>query len=85
MGIVWGYVADKFGIQRLALMGVVAMGASSLLLGRQDSLWQFYLYYAIFGTFGFGAILGPLFASIGFWFTKNAGLAIGIVAAGGGL
>ncbi len=85
LGLIWGFVADKFGSRRLAFMAIVAMTLSMWLLSRVETLWQFYLAYAVFGGFGFSALGGPLIANVGFWFRKNPGLAIGVTAAGGAL
>ncbi|MEH6524557.1 MAG: MFS transporter [Sneathiella sp.] len=78
-----GFIADKFGARRLALMGVLAMFVAMVLLSRMQTLWEFYLYYFLFGSLGFSAVGAPLMASVGQWFTDKRGLAIGVVAAGG--
>ncbi len=53
------------------------------MLSQQSALWQFYLFYFLFGAFGLGALSAPLYAAGGFWFSRNKGLAMGIMAAGG--
>jgi len=53
------------------------------MLSRTETLWQFYLSYFIFGGLGFSALFSPVMATVGFWFEKHKGLAIGLVAAGG--
>lgn len=78
-----GFIADRFGARRLALMGVVVMFIAMLLLSRMETLWEFYAYYFLFGALGFSAVGAPLMASVGQWFTDKRGLAIGVVAAGG--
>jgi len=81
-GIVWGFAADKFGSRPLVLMGATTLGVSLLVLSYQTSLWQFYFGYMLFGAFGHSAITGPLFSSVGHWFSRNAGLAMGVMASG---
>jgi len=82
-GLFWGYAADRAGTRPLALIAAVAMGAALILLGRQAALWQFYAFYFIFGALGHGALSAPLYAAGGFWFSRNKGLAIGLMATGG--
>jgi len=82
-GLFWGYVADRIGTRPLALIATVAMGSALILLSQQSSLWQFYAFYFIYGAFGLGALTAPLYAAGGFWFSKNKGLAMGLMAAGG--
>lgn len=81
-GILWGFVANKYGSRPLVLMGATTLGLSLLLLSYQTTLWQFYLGYMLFGAFGQSAITGPLFSSVGHWFSRNAGLAMGVMASG---
>ena len=81
-GIVWGFVADRVGARPLVLVGVVMLGVALMVLSQITELWQFYLGYALFGAFGLSAITGPLYASVGHWFSRNAGLAMGVMASG---
>jgi MFS family permease len=82
-GILWGYIADKYGTRWFGVVAAFAMSGSLFLLSKQSSLLQFYSFYFVFGAFGAGLATSPLFANVGFWFRKNPGLAIGITAAGG--
>lgn len=82
-GLFWGYAADRIGTRPLALIATVAMGGALILLSRQTALWQFYAFYFIFGALGHGALSAPLYAAGGFWFSRNKGLAMGLMAAGG--
>ena len=80
-GLLWGYIADRFGTRWLGLMGAVVMTVSLYLLSEQRSLYQFYAFYFLFGAFGNSAV-GLLFANVGFWFKRHPGLALGITASG---
>ncbi len=82
-GILWGYVADRFGARYFGFVGAVVMTAALLGLSQQDSLLEFYAFYFLFGAFGNAMLGSPLYADVGFWFEKNAGLALGVTAAGG--
>jgi MFS family permease len=82
-GILWGMAADRFPLRWLSLTGLLSMVAALLLLGQMTALWQFYLFYFLFGAFGHGALVGPLYAATGHWFRRNPGFAMGVMTAGG--
>ncbi|WP_417519886.1 MFS transporter [Minwuia sp.] len=82
-GILWGWLSDRRGGRRIALFGVIMMGLSYFALSQTGSLWYYYLLHFAFGALGNSAVSTPLFAAVGFWFTRNQGLAIGLMAAGG--
>ena len=83
MGIVMGDLADRFSARPLVLMGAIVLGASQLLLGQIQSLWQLYVIYGLLvGGLAISAFYVPLVANIGFWFERNKGLAIGITLGG---
>lgn len=81
-GICMGVLADRFGVRRVALSGVLVSAASLIVASQADHLWQFYAIFLIAGAFGGGAVFGPLIELVGRWFTTGAGLALGLVAAG---
>ena len=85
MGVAWGYVADRYGSERLIMAGVFAMVVSLLGLSHLTELWHFYAAYFLFGAVGFSTFMGPLFGNVGHWFKQNPGLALGIAAAGGAM
>lgn len=82
-GILWGYIADRFGAKYFGLVGAVVMTVALLGLSQQDSLLEFYAFYFLFGAFGNAMLGSPLYADVAFWFEENAGLALGLTAAGG--
>jgi MFS family permease len=82
-GILWGWLSDRKGGRNIALFGVVMMGISYFALSMTGSLWYYFLLHFAFGALGNSAVSTPLFAAVGFWFTRNQGLAIGLMAAGG--
>jgi MFS family permease len=82
-GILMGHFADRMPVRRIALAGAVVPAAALALLGRADSLTELYLYHALMGLFGVGAILAPLNSLAGLWLVRSPGLAIGILSAGG--
>lgn len=84
-GLFFGVIADRFGTLWIALVGAAGMGAAYLILSGQTSLAAFYAGHLLFGATGLAVISGPLLIGVGFWFGRNKGLAIGIVASGGGV
>jgi MFS family permease len=82
-GILWGFVADRFGTRWFGLVAAFVMSLSLVLLSGTQNIAQFYAFYFLFGAFGNAMLSSPLFANVGFWFRRNPGLALGITASGG--
>jgi MFS family permease len=84
-GILWGYVADRWGSRWFGVAAAIAMSTSLYLLSNQTNIFQFYAFYFVFGAFGNAMASTPLFANVGFWFRYNPGLALGLTASGGAI
>ena len=84
-GLGFGVLADRFGTRVIAAIAAVGMGAAYLLQSGQSTLTEYYLAHILFGATGLAVVSGPMLIGIGFWFGRNKGLAIGIVACGGGV
>ena len=82
-GIIWGYIADKYGTRLFGFFATFFMVSCLFFLSKQNNILHFYALYFCFGAFGNAVVGSPLYANVGFWFKKNPGLAIGITAAGG--
>ncbi len=82
-GVLWGFLADRNPTRRFALMGALATAVAMAMLSRTTAQWQYYLSYFVFGAFGHAALISPLWANIGQWFTHNKGLALGVALSGG--
>src|SRR5262245_8914806 len=82
-GIVMGHFADRMPIRRVVLCGALAPGIAFLLLAGLRSTAELYLYHALLGLLGLGAIMAPLNSLAALWMPRRPGLAIGIVSAGG--
>ena len=81
-----GWVIDRFGPRIVSLVGITLFSAGFICLGRMDSLWTFYLTYALLVAPGaHGTALAPYAAAAARWFVKRRALAIGTVSAGGAL
>ena len=61
------------------------MAGGLLLLSRQSNLFKLQLLYLLIGALGLGCLYSPVLATVGLWFEKRRGLALGIVTAGGTL
>jgi len=83
--IATGWLADRYGARKIMVFCGFMMGAGFLLSSRVTSLWQFFLTYAVIEAIGMSGIFGIGTALVSRWFTKNRGIALGIVASGSGL
>ncbi|MCH8106628.1 MAG: MFS transporter [Proteobacteria bacterium] len=69
--ILMGFAADRFGVRRVAFLGIVVTGVTSLAASLANDLWQLYALFFIAGVLGGGAISAPLMALVGSWFTRG--------------
>jgi MFS family permease len=84
-GVVMGHFADRLPIRRVVLCGALVPGIAFMLLSRLHGTHELYLYHALLGVFGIGALLAPLNSLAASWMPHKPGLAIGVVSAGGAL
>ncbi|MGD1119467.1 MAG: MFS transporter [Dehalococcoidales bacterium] len=80
-----GWLADKYGAARIMAFCGVMLGLGLGLSSRVNTLWQFYLTYGVIEAIGLSGTFGIGTAMVARWFTKNRGLALGIVSTGSGL
>jgi len=80
--LIMGFATEKYGVRPITLMGITCAGLATLAASRATGLWQLYALFFIAGAFGGGALSAPLTALVGNWFSKGAGLAIGLLSAG---
>jgi MFS family permease len=80
-GIVMGRLADKFGVVRPLLIGVIALVAGYLLSAFAANIWQFALAQGLLG-FGASGSFGPLMTDISHWFEKRRGIAVALASCG---
>jgi MFS family permease len=80
-----GWLADRYGGRKVMVFCGIMMGAGYLLSSRIENLWQFFLSYGLIEAIGMSGIFGIGTALVTRWFTKNRGLALGIMASGSGL
>jgi MFS family permease len=84
-GIVCGSVTDRINTRAIAVLGAAVMAAGLMLLSRQDDLAVIQRIYLAIGVFGFACLYSPLIATVGLWFERGRGVAVGILTAGGAL
>ena len=84
-GIAMGYLSDRFSPRPVAIFGILCLGTSLFLLSTLSELWQFYLYCSFLGGLGASTFDAPLLASVGNWFSRSKGLALGMCYAIRGL
>lgn len=80
-----GKLIAKFDARQIVVAAIIFQGGSFALFGLMSSVWGWYLLaipLAMGGTLT-GVIIGPVL--INMWFRKRNGLALGVLAASGGL
>ncbi len=80
---VFGWLADKYGVRRVALLSLVAFVlAFSSFYFTQKSLAVFYGFWVLVGLVGIGSTPVTWSRGISLWFAKNRGLALGVMLLG---
>lgn len=82
-----GFLHDRFGPRRVALLGAVLWGAGSILAGSGIAslgLWWLYLSYGAIGGIGCGIMYVVPGATVTKWFPEERGLANGVILCGFG-
>lgn len=82
-GVAAGWWADRVSTRSAVLFGTFVLGGSLVALALMRSRLEFYILYGvILGGFALSTYLAPLVTSIGFWFSKNRGLATSLTLVG---
>lgn len=80
-----GWLADKYGANKVMAFCGIMMGLGMALSSLVTSLWQLFLTFALVEAIGLSGTFGIATAVTSRWFTHNRGLALGIVSSGTGL
>jgi MFS family permease len=81
-GILMGWLADRIGIRRIAMLGATAM-AAGLVLSSQGTVWALYVGHGLLiGFLGNGALYAPLMVYVSRWFDRRRGTALALIASG---
>lgn len=84
-GSVTGRLADRYGPGRVLAAGGALIGAGLLLSSLATSIWHVYVAYGLALGLGVACAFVPSVATVGQWFERRRGLAIGLAAAGTGI
>jgi MFS family permease len=78
-----GILVDRFGPKRIMVGGLALLGVSLVPISFASSLWQIYVFYGLFTSFGLAAA-SPVISTaiVGRWFTARRGLAMSIASSG---
>ena len=80
-----GWMVDRYGAREVLLFGALITGFGFLWLTLMQNLWSFYASYVVIGL-GMTAIgPGPATQVVSNWFTKQRGLAVGMMSTGIGV
>ena len=80
-----GWLADKYGSIKISVFCSIMLGLGLVLTSQVTELWQLFLTYALVEAIGLSGTFGITTAVASRWFTRNRGLALGIVSSGVGL
>ncbi|MFL2932294.1 MAG: MFS transporter [bacterium] len=83
--ILTGELSDRYGAQKIILIGMLLSGLSLFLASTLHSIWEFYFYIGVLAGLSRSALNTPIFAYIQKTFDYKRGLATGIAGSGGGL
>ena len=79
---IYGTILMRTGVRILMLIGSLVAGVSFIYIARVETLWEFYLFYALLfignGAYG-GIVAGSV---VNNWFVDKRGKAIGLATAG---
>ncbi len=81
-GVLWGWLADRWGARPVIVATGLMMGLGVFLSGTVQALWQLYIFYGVIAGAGLGGMVGPISALVARWFDRRRGLAIAISYAG---
>ena len=83
---VFGRMADRFGVRRVAILSLLAFGLTFAAFGlTPNSLPIFYGLWFILGLIGIGSTPVTWSRAVNMWFVSNRGLALGIMLVGTGV
>jgi MFS family permease len=80
-----GWLADRYGATKILAFCGLMIGLGLVLSSRVNSLWQFFVTYALIESIGLSGTFGIVTTLTSRWFIKNRGLALGLVSSGVGL
>jgi MFS family permease len=82
LGLVCGWLVDRFGVRIVMAIGIAALAGGFFQLATVDTLTGYYLSRLLMGLGLSGAGLAICVVAVSRWFALSRGLALGIVLAG---
>jgi MFS family permease len=82
-GLAAGRLADRLPTGPIAAAGVLVIGLGLTLIAQASSVRTIQAIYLTLGFLGFSCLYAPLIATVSLWFERRAGMALGVVTAGG--
>ncbi len=81
--ILWGRLADRFGVMRPLLFATCSLSLGYALCGLAPNIWVFAVTTGVLiGLLGSSASFGPLMADASLWFRRRRGIAVSLAAGG---
>jgi MFS family permease len=82
MSIISGRLTDKFGPNRVILVGGIFLALGLGLSSQISLIWQFYLSFGLLAGIGMSTVYVPCTTTIVRWFTKRRGMALSLTTLG---
>ncbi|MBI4197649.1 MAG: MFS transporter [Chloroflexi bacterium] len=83
IGPIVGPLLDRFGPRYLMTFGAIIAGVGTMLMAQVNSIWQFFLFFAVIGAIGNAGLSNIVTnATLAKWFVRMRGRATGISASG---
>ncbi|EPB89705.1 hypothetical protein HMPREF1544_03505 [Mucor circinelloides 1006PhL] len=79
------YFVARFGLRPVMIVGTLFITIALEMAGFASQIWHLYLTQGILFGIGASCMYGTVMAVTPQWFTKNRGIALGIVAGGSGI
>lgn len=80
--LVYGRIYSRFGSKRMMICGTALMVTAYLIYSQASAIWMFYIGAVVFGIGNSLMSATTLTVIMNSWFTRSAGLLMGIVFAG---
>jgi OFA family oxalate/formate antiporter-like MFS transporter len=85
LGVVSGPLADRWGSRRLAVIGMILVGAGLAIAGAARNLTEVYVAYGLGVGLGVGCAYVPAVGAVQRWFARRRGFASGLAVSGIGV
>jgi MFS transporter, OFA family, oxalate/formate antiporter len=85
LGVVTGPLADRWGSRRLAVIGMILIGAGLAVASAARSLTEVYAAYGLGVGLGVGCAYVPALGAVQRWFARRRGFASGLAVSGIGV